>query len=413
MSPRRADVAVLGSGVIGLACAFHLMQRGLRCVLVDAAGAGRETSYGNAGSISVGNVLPQSTPGILGKAVRMLFDANAPLKLDLPRLPSYAGWLWRFVRHGDRRGILPIVDALHAINTATRAPWLAMARDIGAADLLAETGYLHVYSEEQSFEGAAWERQLMRERAVRHEILDRVQLQALEPGLGPGFERGVFQNEALALLDPGGFCARLSDTLVARGALAVTARVSRVETGSQGVTLHTDAGPVHAELAVLAAGAWSNALLAPLGHALPLVPARGYHLMYAPQPAVVRRPVLWAERYMVVSPMRDGIRMTSIKELTTLGSRANFSWIHKRDADARRLFPALAGPPLSEWAGYRPCTPDSLPVIDRLGERLWLATGHGHLGVTQAAITGKLIAQMVAGAPTDIDITPYRMSRFA
>ena len=413
MSARGADVAVVGSGVVGLACAFHLMQRGLRCVLVDAAGPGRETSFGNAGSISVGNLMPQSTPGILGKAVRMLLDADAPLKLDLPRLPTYAGWLWRFVRHGDRRAILPLVDALHAINTATRAPWLAMARDIGADDLLAESGYLHVYSEESTFAGGAWERGLMRERGVRHDVLDRAQLLDLEPGLGDGFAHGVFQRDALALLDPGGFCRRLSDALVARGAQVVTSRVMRVEPVAQGITLHTEAGPIHAPRAVLATGAWSNALLQPLGLSLPLVPARGYHLMYAPQPGLVRRPTLWAERYMVVSPMREGVRMTSIKELTTLGSPANFAWIHRRDADARRLFPALAGPPVSEWAGYRPCTPDSLPVIDRIGEHLWLATGHGHLGVTQAAITGRLIGQMMAGEATDIDVAPYRRDRFA
>lgn len=408
-----ADVAVLGSGIVGLACAWHLQQRGCGCVLIDANGPGRETSYGNAGSISVGNVLPQSTPGILGKAVRMLFDRDAPLKLDLPRLPSYAGWLWQFVRHGDRRAILPLIDAMHAINTATRAPWLAMARDIGAEELLAETGYLHVYSEDESFARGEWERTLMRERQVHHDVLDRTGLLALEPGLGRGFQHGVFQRDALALSDPGGFCRRLAEVLVARGAKVVTSRALRVEPRGEGVTLHTQAGPVNAAHAVLAAGAWSNELLQPLGIRVPLAAARGYHLMYAPQPHVVRRPTLWAERYMVVSPMQDGIRMTSIKELTTLGSPPHFGWIHRRDEDARRLFPALAGQPLSEWAGYRPCTPDSLPVIDRLGERLWLATGHGHLGVTQSAITGQLIGEMVAGLPTSIDIAPYRLSRFA
>lgn len=407
-----ADVAVLGSGIVGLACAWHLMQRGASCVLVDANAPGRETSYGNAGSISVGNVLPQSTPGILGKALRMLFDRDAPLKLDLPRLPSYAGWLWQFVRHGDRLAILPLVDAMHALNAATRAPWLAMARDIGAQDLLAETGYLHVYSRDETFARAAWERGLMRERGVAHDVLDRAGLAALEPGLGRGFEHGVFQRDALALLDPGGFCRRLADTLAQRGAQVVTARVLRLEPRNDGVTLHTEAGAVSAARAVLAAGAWSNALLQPLGLSVPMVAARGYHLMYAPQPNVVQRPTLWAERYMVVSPMRDGIRMTSIKELTTLGSPANFGWIHRRDEDARRLFPALAGPPLSEWAGFRPCTPDSLPVIDRIAERVWLATGHGHLGVTQSAATGVLIDQMMAGEPTTIDVSPYRYRRF-
>lgn len=408
-----ADVVVVGSGIVGLACAWHLMQRGQSCVLVDARTPGGETSFGNAGSISVGNVLPQSTPGIAGKALRMLFDRDAPLKLDLPRLPSYAGWLWQFVRYGEREQVLRIVDAMHAINTATRAPWLTMARDIGADELVATTGYLHVYSQDETFARGSWERALMSERHVAYDVLDRPALQSLEPGLGREFRHGVFQRDALALLDPGQFCRRLAETLAQRGARIVRARASRLETQADGVTLHTDEGAVSAPRAVLAAGAWSNKLLQPLGLSLPMVPARGYHLMYAPQPEVVRRPTLWAERYMVLAPMQDGVRMTSIKELTALDSAPNFDWIHRRDEDARRLFPALAGAPSSQWAGYRPCTPDSLPVIDRIGEHVWLATGHGHLGVTQSAITGELIAQMMAGEATTIDVAPYRLRRFA
>jgi D-amino-acid dehydrogenase len=413
MSARGADVGIVGSGIVGLACAFHLRRRGLSCVMIDARGPGLETSFGNAGSISVGNVMPQSTPGIAGKALRMLLDPQAPLKLDLPRLPSYAGWLWQFVRHGGRKRILAIIDALHAINAASRAPWLDMARDIGAQDLLGETGYLHVYSEPRSFENGAWERELMRERGVRFDVLDDRQLRDLEPGIGTQFRTGVFQRDALALLDPAAFCHRLHETLVARGAQTLTTRVQQLVPDAQGVTLRTDSGDVRVGRVVVAAGAWSDALLRPLNVTLPIVPARGYHLMYAPQENVVHRPTLWSERYMVLSPMRTGIRMTSIKELTTLDSPANFTWIHRRDADARRLYPALSGAPVSEWAGYRPCTPDSLPVIDRVAERVWVAVGHGHLGVTQAAVTGRVIDQLIAGEGTEIEVAVYSAGRFS
>jgi D-amino-acid dehydrogenase len=131
-----ADVAIVGCGIVGLSCAFHLMRRGLSCVLLDARGAGAETSYGNAGSISVGNVLPQSTPGIVARGLRMLLDPRAPLKLDLAALPGYAGWLREFIRYGDARRVIPIVDALHAINHASRAAWLDLAQDIGADALV-------------------------------------------------------------------------------------------------------------------------------------------------------------------------------------------------------------------------------------------------------------------------------------
>ena len=410
----RAEVAVVGCGIVGLSCAHELMRRGYDCVLVDAKGPGAETSYGNAGSISVGNLMPQSTPGIALKALRMLADPLGPLKLDWAALPDYWRWLLQFMLHGQRGKILPIIDALHAINTAARECWIALADDIGASELLGHDGYLHVYSRDASFEAGAWERELMRERSVRFDVLDRQQLQALEPAIGPGFRQAVFQRDSLAMRDPGGFCQRLFNALVARGAQSLTAKVAAIAAGDGGYRLSTDGGDVRADKVVIAAGAWSNRLLAPFGVRVPVVPARGYHLMYPPQPVAVRRPTLWAERYMVLSPMQHGIRMTSVKELTSLDSAPRFELIRRLDPEARKLIPTLAGAPVSEWAGLRPCTPDSLPIIDRIGtEDVYLATGHGHLGLTQAPITGRLIGECVAGATPRIPLAPYRIGRFA
>ncbi|HZX80809.1 MAG TPA: FAD-dependent oxidoreductase [Lysobacter sp.] len=409
-----AQVAVIGAGVVGLSCAHALMRRGYDCVLLDARGPGAETSFGNAGSISVGNVLPQSTPGILRKGLRMLVDPLSPLKLDWARWPHYARWLYDFVRSGREDAVMPIIDALHALNAATRDCWIDLAADIGADELLAHTGYLHVYSEDASFANGAWERGLMQARDVRFDVLDAAELRALEPGIGEGFKHAVFQRDALAMRDPGGFCVALADALQARGLRSLQARVAAIEPGSGGYRLRSDAGDVRADKVVIAGGVWSNALLAPFGLRIPVIPARGYHLMYpAPATPVVGRPTLWAERYMVVSPMRGGIRMTSIKELTALDTVPRFGLIHRLDAEARKLFPALAATHASEWAGLRPCTPDSLPVIDRVGdEDVWLATGHGHLGLTQAPITGRLIAESVAGLPTTLPLEPYRIARF-
>ena len=408
----RADVAVVGSGIVGLSCAFHLMQRGASCLLIDPGGPAAGSSRGNAGSISVGNVMPQSTPGIALKGARMLLDRNAPLKLDLPRLPQYWRWLASFVAAGSGQRLEAIMDALHAINHAARAPWLQLAQAIGAGELVRPSGYLHVYSSEEAFAAAAIERAAMRARGVEFEVLGRDGLLDLEPGLGSGFVHGTFQRAALALTDPGGFCERLHAALLARGAQALAASVHSLHPLAGGCRLETSAGSVHAGRVVVAAGAWTAPLLRPLGVRLPLVAARGYHLMYRRQPGVLQRPTLWAERYMVLSPMAAGIRMTSIKELTTTASTPRFSLIRRRDADARTLFPSLAGPAQGEWAGLRPCTPDSLPVIDSIGEHVHVACGHGHLGMTQGPVSGRLLAQMLAGEQTDVPLQPYRLARF-
>ena len=412
-SPRTPDVAVIGSGIVGLSTAHHLIDRGLSCLLIDAKGPAGETSFGNAGSISVGNVMPQSTPGIVVKALRMLADPLAPLKLDWGVSPSYARWLLQFLNQGRLHHVLPIIDALNAINTASRDAWLDLGERIGASELIAHTGYLHVYSEDATFAKGEWERGLMRERGVAFDVLDAAQLRDLEPGIGSGFQRAVFQRDSLAMRDPGDFCRRLFNHLSARGAMPLTASVSAIARRDGGYRVDTDHGPVHAGRVVVAAGAWSNALLQPFGLKVPVIPARGYHLMYPQAQAVVRRPTLWAERYMVVSPMQSGIRMTSIKELTALGRDPHYHLIRRLDPEARKLFPGITGQPVSEWAGNRPCTPDSLPIIDRVpGEEIFVATGHGHLGLTQGPVTGRLLDQLMAGAATDIPLAPYALARF-
>jgi D-amino-acid dehydrogenase len=413
-APRTTDVAVIGSGIVGLSTAHHLLDRGLSCTLIDAKGPAGETSFGNAGSISVGNVMPQSTPGIVMKALRMLANPLAPLKLDWGVSPSYARWLLQFLDQGRMEHVLPIIDALSAINTASRSAWLELGERIRAQDLIAHTGYLHVYSEEASFAKGEWERGLMRDRGVAFDVLDADQLRELEPGIGTGFQRAVFQRESLAMRDPGDFCRRLFNHLSARGATPLIASVSAILRQDGGYRLDTDHGAVHAGRVVVAAGAWSNTLLRPFGVKIPVIPARGYHLMYPQKDVIVRRPTLWAERYMVVSPMQSGIRMTSIKELTALGRDPHYHLIRRLDPEARKLFPGITTEPVSEWAGNRPCTPDSLPIIDRVpGEDIFVATGHGHLGLTQGPVTGRLLDQMMAGEATDIPLMPYGLARFA
>ncbi len=406
-----ADVAVIGMGIVGLSCAWHLRQQGLSVVMVDAKGPAGETSFGNAGSISVGNLMPQSTPGIVAKGLRMLLDADAPLKFDWPALPAYARWLFDFARAGRRAAVLPAIDALHAINHASRAAWLDLAGAINAMDLVEASGYLHVYGRNDTFEAGAWERALMRERGVAFDVLDDRQLRELEPDLGPGFERAVFQTEALAMRDPGGFCARLHSALTADGAEDLRAGVRALQRRGAAWVLDTSAGPVAAAQVVVAAGAWAPRLLAPLGIRVPVVPARGYHLMFAPQPRVARRPTLWAERYMVMTPMKAGVRVTSIKELTALDRAPRFGLIRRLEPAARALYPALVGEPSREWAGFRPCTPDSLPIIDAL-DGLHLAIGHGHLGLTQGPVTGAMVAARMAGTASPVPPAPFALSRF-
>lgn len=409
-----ADVAVVGCGIVGLATAFQLQKRGLSCLLIDPSGPAGDASFGNAGSVSVGNLFPQAVPGIVGSALRGLRQPLAPLKLDWPALPEYAGWLWRFSRQARWDRVRESVHALHALNAASRLAWLDLADGLDARDLIGETGYLHVYSEDSTYEANAWARDYLREFGVAHDELDAPALKDLEPGIAALARRGVLQRDSLFVRDPGGFCKRLFNALCTRGASILIAQATAIQAEGAGYRVVTSRGTAHVDQVVVAAGAWSAGLLRSLGVRIPLAAARGYHAAFAP-PAIpfVQRPTLWAERYLVVSPMSTGTRVTAFKEMTAPGRPARPALMDALVPQARLLYPALTSAPLSIWSGLRPCTPDSLPILDQLpGERIFVATGHGHLGLTQGPISGELIAAQLMGNAPRVAMTPYRLDRF-
>ncbi len=411
--PRVIDVAVIGCGIVGLSVAFQLQRRGLSCLLIDPRGPAGDASHGNAGAVSVGNLMPQSMPGMLGPALRGLGDPLAPFKLDAGAWPHYAGWLWRFLRAGRAQQMPAIIDATQALNQGARGAWLDLAEAIGATDLVGHTGYLHVYSEDATFERAAGGRAHMQRHGVAFDVLDAAQLRALEPGLADFVRHGVLQRDSLFVREPGEFCRRLFNWLSARGADILIASARAIEREGADYRVRTSGGDLHADQVVVAAGAWSGTLLQTFGLRLPLAAARGYHATYPRQDGGVRRPTLWAERYMVVSPMRSGVRVTGFKEMTAPGRPPRPALIHGLAPQARRLFPALVGEPTSDWSGLRPCTPDSLPILDRVDdERIFIATGHGHLGLTQGPISGQLMARMMTGEANAIALAPYGLARF-
>jgi D-amino-acid dehydrogenase len=406
-------VVVIGAGIVGLSTAYHLQQKGISCTVIDSKGPAGETSFGNAGSVSVASIFPQATPGIAKKALQMLMDPLSPLKVNWRRPATVLPWLWQFWQAATWRRVCAEVNALAALNRDAATCWQAMARDIDAESLLQSVGFLHVYSDRKNFDDDAWQRDWMRERGFRFELLNRDALLALEPALGLSFECGVLETDSLMVSDPGAFCRHLADVLQQRGVKIVNATVTQLQHLAHGVNVMHQHGNINASHVVIAAGVWTNRLLAPFDVQLPIIPARGYHLMFQPEPNVVNRPVLWCERYMVLTPMQQGLRMTSIKELTSLDCDPRFGFIRRLREEAKKVFPTLPFDVQSEWMGNRPCTPDSLPVIGQVRDLpIYVASGHGHLGLTQGPVTGKLAAQLLSEKATDIDLTPFSVARF-
>jgi D-amino-acid dehydrogenase len=255
----------------------------------------------------------------------------------------------------------------------------------------------------------------MRERGVRFDILNPDEITQLEPHLARRFVRGLFQPDSAFVSSPFRLTQAYLEQYGRMGGGFVQERVRGVRPDGDGVLLDCELGFRRFDAVVIAAGAWSKQLARQVGDHVLLDTERGYHLNLDPGEAgELRRPVVFPERGFVLAPMQDGIRLTSGVELAGLNAAPDFTRIRRLLPAARAMLPGLSDTVTRQWMGYRPSTPDSLPVIGASprASRVFYAFGHQHLGLTLSAVTGRLIAALVAGRAPGLDLSPYRINRF-
>ncbi|MEX2453627.1 MAG: FAD-binding oxidoreductase [Rhodospirillaceae bacterium] len=407
---------VLGAGVVGLCCAISLRREGYPVTLIDRVEPGAGTSSGNAGLIQTDAVVPIATPGILSKVPRMLLDPTGPLVLRWRYLHRISPWLFRFVLAARPDSVERISVALASLLDRSDAAWQSMIESAGAADLWRQTGELHVFLQKESWLAARPAHELRRRRGSAMEDLTVDELRQLEPALSRDLYAGVFTPTANSITHPYHLSQRLAEQLRREGGEIVRENVQRIENGRDGKppVLVTDAGQRRTDALVVSAGAFSKPFARATGVRLPLDTERGYHL-WLPDPGVeMRRPIIAGDHKFGIVPMTGGLRLAGTAEFA--GLRLPPYW---RRADilgelAARFVPGLNFAGAERWMGYRPSMPDSLPVIGRApgADEVYFAFGHGHLGLTMAAVTGSLVADLAAGRTPPVDLSPFRPDRF-
>jgi D-amino-acid dehydrogenase len=408
-------VVVIGAGIVGTSCAFFLQEDGHAVTLIDPLEPGTGTSSGNAGVISLGSCLPIGTPGLLRKVPAMLRDPLSPLSLRWRHLPTLAPWLWRLALASRPGRVEALSQAIVALTARADAAHDVLIQRCGLGELVRTGGWLKVARDAAAFEaGTAFERAMLDRRSLVYEILDGAAIHELEPALAPDIRHGLLLPRNRAVRDPRRYVEGIARTIVERGGRHMRAKAQDLACDGARVTaVRTDQGDVPADLVVLAAGAFSKRLAALAGTRLPLEAERGYHLMLPHPEPTLRRPVYTIEGGFLLAPMEHGLRLTGGVELATVDAAPDYRRIRALLPRARALLPGLGETILSEWLGFRPSLPDSLPVIGRAPKRanLYFAFGHQHIGLTLGPLTGRLIADLVAGRDPGIDPAPYAPDR--
>jgi glycine/D-amino acid oxidase-like deaminating enzyme len=397
MSEISTDIAIVGGGVIGLATALRLRGDGREVVVIEPNEPGSGASYGNAGTIADYAIIPVGTPAVLKSLLSLLLDANSPLAIRTSALPTLFPWLARFayesLPHRYRENARRLADLLSDASSA----WTELAAEIGASNLLTAKGCLYLYPTRQAFQAAASDIALRRSYGVSQELLSADESLRLEPRL-PRFEGGgLFFPKALNLSDPGEVMRLLSEKVRGMGVKFLQASVTGIVRERNGVRIAAAPFEVRARTVVIAAGAHAGKLAAEVGDPVPLDTERGYHVEYDMSEPSIERPVCPATNGFYLCPMRGRLRVAGLVELGGLAAPANPRLLQQLAANARRILPELATPSRT-WFGFRPSMPDSAPVIrpSKGGRDVIFAFGHGHIGLTLAPRTARLVSAMLA-----------------
>lgn len=413
----KVHIAVVGAGIVGLAVAYHLVKDGAQVSIVDRDPDGDKASLGNAGGIAVTEVVPASVPGTLWRVFGWMLDPLGPLAIRPTHVPKLIPWLAHFAKAGTPGEVERISRALAAINARTYDDLLPLLECTGLTGELRQNGALSVYETEEGYRRDAHEWACKRSLGVILQEMTGAEARQMEPALGFRVQRAVFASQWSHISDPRRLMQGLKDWLLRRDVAIRRGDVRNIIIGSistSPLSVELDGDRIGADGVVVAAGAWSAMLARRVGDRALLESERGYNVTVPDSGIVLQRQLIFAERKFVATPLSCGLRIGGAAEFAGLNAAPNFKRSRRLVELARRYLPGLRTDGGTEWAGHRPATPDSLPVISRSEHHanVFYAFGHGHLGLTQAATTGRLMSELVLGKPPSIDMTPYDIGRF-
>ena len=415
MAETDTAIIVVGAGVVGLSTALYLRRSGRDVVVVDPLPPPGGASFGNAGMISADTSVPIALPGMLRKVPSWLADPLGPLAVRPSYFPRALPWLMKWIAAGRIQRVLEISDAMRALHKEAFLCWKEMLGPESFADLVRPVGQVQVWEADDESSGAALERTLRERQGIPSQALGADDLRQMFPGISPAVRRGVLVPGNGYTVNPQRIVQTLHRLLLEAGGKLVPESVYKIlPCEGDGYDVMTNVGFHRARQIVVAAGAYSARLLAPLGIRVPLETERGYHVMLPTPNVSLTTTISNKSRSFGVTPMEHGLRVAGTVEIAGLDAPPDERRAKALLANIRTMFPDVNTEGHRFWMGFRPSTPDSLPILGAVESRpgLFLAFGHGHFGMTGGPPSARLISRLINRQTTGIDAAPYAPRRF-
>ena len=407
-----SKVAVIGAGIIGVCTAHFLRKDGYDVTLYDQNEPGTQASFGNAGLFASHECVTANSPHLWKNLPSMLLNKNGSLVIDWFYVVTHLPWAIRFLRNCTSARAEHIAKSLSSFSSQASLAYEEIFDDVDVSNNIVYKEPIFLYESKELFEQNQYAFNLRKKYDVQFVVINKEDIAKIEPALEPIYYNGVVLKGESFTNSPLEITQKIFNNFIKNDGHFIKIKIKSIVQKDNSLFLKYEKKEQQFDKIVVAAGVWSNMLARTIGDNFPLDTERGYHIVFENNNNLLTHPVGWAKTGFYMTPMKDGIRVAGTVEIAGLKKPMNKNMLSMIEKTARRILPQL-GKVKSEWMGFRPTLPDSLPVVgeSKKCKNVYYAFGHQHLGLSLAAITGKVIQSLIEKKNTNINIdalNPYR-----
>ena len=407
-------VAVIGAGIVGLSTANWLLKYGQDVTLFDKEDPGSQASFGNAGTYAKYANVPTNSSSFFYLFPYLLLNKNSPLFFRKKSMFKSLPWLYEYLKNCRPSKVMETSEKLTALLSLVDEGYEELFKEADVNDLIARESILYVWTNRLFFNSAKQDFKTRAKTGVKIDILNKGDISDLEPNINNIFYKGATFEGSYFAKNPKKISERLFNLFKRKGGKFISENVENISFNDRDhVKINTQDKLYNFDRVVLSAGAWSKTLADRVGDKVPLASERGYHIVYPHPKDTISRPIAWQERGVYFTPMNEGLRAGGVVEFGGNSKEISANVINYLKRASTSVFPNLESHK-TEWVGFRPSVPDSLPVIGQSEKNpyIYYCFGHQHIGWSLGGISGKLIAQEICANKTDIDLKPFSIGRF-
>ena len=404
----KSSVGIVGAGIQGVCISLYLLKKGFEVTLIDRDEPGRvSASYGNAGHFSPYASVPINRPDILADIPQMLLSSTGPLALKWNYVPKMIPWFLKFIKNCSKKKMMHTAKYMHQILNLALPAYDELFKDIDVSGLIESKGIIYFWTD-KDLKSRELEINIRKELGVKQQLLTPHEIHDLEPHINKIYHGGVLYPNARHTKNPKKILIKLFNLFLKQGGVFEKQDVKTITFSfDDKPIIKSNLNSYNFDKAVIACGAFSKKLTDQVNEKIPLDTERGYHHLLS-------RPVIFLNRGFGITPMEQGLRVVGTVEFGGLDNPLSKKRILNLVNNAKYLFSGLSDHQ-DEWLGFRPSLPDFLPVMgpSKKYKNLFYSFGHHHLGWTLGAISGKIVAGMIAEENTNLDLLPYSSLRFS